>query len=52
MAASWESHKDTLRTLYITRDESLRSTMNHMKDAHEFVMKYNIESWFSIEASS
>jgi hypothetical protein len=42
MASSWESHKDTLRTLYIDRDETLKTIMAHMKDFHGFTMKYGI----------
>lgn len=37
MAANWDIHKETLRTLYITRDETLGSIM-----VHGFVMKYDI----------
>jgi hypothetical protein len=44
MASSWESHKDILRTLYIDRDETLKSIMTHMKDVRGFTKKYGIWS--------
>jgi hypothetical protein len=42
MASSWEPHKQTLRTLYVDRDETLKSIMTHMKDMCGFTKKYSI----------
>jgi hypothetical protein len=42
MASSWELHKDTLRTLYVNRDETLKSIMAHMRDVLGFTKKYGI----------
>ena len=39
MATSWESHKDVLHTLYVTRNKTLKSIMVHMKEVHGFEMK-------------
>jgi hypothetical protein len=39
MAASWDSHKETLRILYIDRGETLKSIMACMKDFHGFAMR-------------
>jgi hypothetical protein len=39
MAASWDSHKGTLRTLYIDRGETLKSIMACMKEFHGFAMR-------------
>jgi hypothetical protein len=41
MAAIWESHKDTLRTLYIIRGETLKSIMAHMTERYGFAMRCN-----------
>jgi hypothetical protein len=40
MAAIWELHKDTLHTLYVTQNETLKNIMVYMKEFHEFEMKY------------
>jgi hypothetical protein len=42
MASSWELHKDTLRTLYVDRDETLKSIMAHMRDVLGFTKRYGI----------
>jgi hypothetical protein len=39
MAASWESYKDTLRTLYIDRGETLKDIMSCMSELHGFKMR-------------
>jgi hypothetical protein len=42
MTSSWEPHKDTLRTLYVDRDETLKNIMIHMRDFHGFTRKYDV----------
>jgi hypothetical protein len=44
MSPSWELHKDTLRTLYVDRDETLKSIMAHMRDVLGFTKKYGNRS--------
>jgi hypothetical protein len=39
MAANWELHKDTLRTLYIVRGETLKSIMACMDELYGFTMR-------------
>jgi hypothetical protein len=40
MAATWEPHKETIRMLYMVRNETLKNVMVHMRDVHGFVKKY------------
>ncbi|KAM0718861.1 hypothetical protein Q7P37_005933 [Cladosporium fusiforme] len=38
MAASWEQHKETIRTLYLVRDYALKDVVLHMREQHNFEM--------------
>jgi hypothetical protein len=43
MAANWELHKDTLRTLYIDREETLNSIMACMRELQGFTMRCGVQ---------
>ncbi|KAI3481311.1 hypothetical protein L1887_56409 [Cichorium endivia] len=40
LGSSWEFHKDTIRTLYIVRNEPLKDVIIHMREEHGFDKRY------------
>jgi hypothetical protein len=41
LESSWESHKDSIRNLYILRNEPLKDVITHMREEHGFDKTYD-----------